>query len=145
MIEPVFVDTNVLVYRFDAAHPEKQRAAEAWLERLWETRTGRLSFQVLREFYITVTKKLAGRLDSGQARLAVRSLLAWHPAPSSSRIIETAWDLEDRHSVSWWDALIIAAAQEQSCSILLTEDLQEDQRFGSLRVVNPFSTTPDDV
>jgi predicted nucleic acid-binding protein len=106
MIEPIFVDTSVLVYRFDAAKPGKQGTADAWLARLWETRSGRLSYQVLREFYVTVTKKLTKVLDRNQARRAVRSLMAWNPVPSNDRIIETAWDLEDRFSLSWWDALI---------------------------------------
>ena len=145
MTEPVFVDTNVLVYRFDAAKPEKQGAADAWLVRLWETRNGRLSYQVLREFYVTVTKKLTGSLERDQARRAVRSLMAWNPVPSSDHVIEAAWDLEDRYSLSWWDALIVAAAREQSCAILLTEDLQHGQDFGGVRVVNPFVTDPDEV
>lgn len=145
MSEPVFVDTNVLVYRFDAAKPEKQRAAEAWLSRLWENRAGRLSYQVLREFYVTVTRKLTDSLDTDQARRAVRSLMAWNPVPSDDRLIESAWDLEDRYALSWWDALIVAAARRQSCAILLSEDLQEGQDLGAVRVVNPFSTEPDSL
>ena len=145
MIEPVFVDTNVLVYRFDAGKPDKQRAAEAWLSRLWETRAGRLSYQVLREFYVTVTRKLTKSLDTDRARRAVRTLLAWDPVACNERIIASAWDLEDRYSLSWWDALIVAAAREQSCPILLSEDLQTGQDLGGVRVVNPFAAKPGEV
>jgi len=140
MIEPIFVDTNVLVYRFDAAKPEKQRAAKAWLSRLWERRAGRLSYQVLREFYVTVTRKLTNSLDTDHARRAVRSLMTWNPVPSDDRLIESAWDLEDRYELSWWDALIVAAARRQSCSVLLSDDLQDGQDLGGVRVVDPFST-----
>ncbi|MCU0302653.1 MAG: PIN domain-containing protein [Thermoanaerobaculales bacterium] len=145
MIEPVFVDTNVLVYRFDAGRPEKQRVAEAWLTRLWDTRSGRVSFQVLREFYVTTTRKLATPLATEHARRAVRSLLAWNPAPSSGGLLETAWELEDRFSIAWWDALIVAAARDQACAILLTEDLQDGQDIAGVRVVDPFLHDPGDI
>lgn len=145
MTDPIFVDTNVLVYRFDAGQPEKQRRADAWLARLWRHRLGRLSFQVLREFYVTVTRKLPSPLEPETARRAVRTLHAWHPAADSHRIIDAAWSVEDRYSLSFWDALIIAAAHEQGCGFLLTEDLQDGQELAGVRVVNPFRHSPDDV
>ena len=145
MTEPVFVDTSLLVYRFDAGQPEKQKVADAWVSVLWETRTGRLSFQVLREFYITVTGKLARRLERETARRAVRALLAWNPTPSNERLISVAWEIEDRHAISWWDALIVAAAREQLCSVLLTEDLQDGQIVAGVQIVDPFTHDPSDV
>jgi predicted nucleic acid-binding protein len=145
MTELVFVDTNVLVYRFDIGKPDKQKAADAWVSRLWETHGGRLSFQVLREFYVTVTGKLPNKLETGAARNVVRTLLAWKPIACSDRIIGSAWEIEDRYSISWWDALIVAAAREQACTILLTEDLQDGQVLAGVRVTNPFSVVPGDL
>jgi predicted nucleic acid-binding protein len=145
MTEPVFVDTNLLVYRFDAGHPEKQKVADQWISLLWQSRAGRLSYQVLREFYVTVTAKLTRSLERKTARKAVRALLAWKPIPSSERLVSSAWEIEDRYAISWWDALIVAAAHEQSCAILLTEDLQDGQNLAGVRVVDPFSHDPDDV
>lgn len=142
MTETVFVDTNVLVYRFDTGKADRQGQADAWLTRLWETRSGRLSHQVLREFYVTVTRKLANPLDINDARDAVRALLAWKPPADRDRTMSLAWEIEDRYAISWWDALIVAAAVEQSCSILLTEDLQDGQEIAGVRVVDPFTHAP---
>jgi len=145
MTELVFVDTNVFVYRFDAGKPEKQKAADAWVARLWETHSGRLSFQVLREFYVTVTRKLPNQLETEAARNVARALLAWKPAACSDRIMGSAWEIEDRYSISLWDALIVAAAREQACTILLTEDLQDGQVLAGVRVTNPFLNAPEKV
>jgi predicted nucleic acid-binding protein len=142
MTAKVFVDTNVLVYSRDSTEVEKQRQAMEWLASLWRGRNGRLSFQVLQEYYVTVTEKLEPGLDAAAARADVRSLLAWGPLPVDARTVETAWAIQDRYSLSWWDALIVSAAQVADCRLLLSEDLQDGQEFGGLRVVNPFRTSP---
>ena len=143
MTAKVFVDTNVLVYSRDASEPSKQGRAMAWMSHLWGTRTGRLSFQVLQEFYSTVTQKLDPGLDVETARRDVRLFLSWQPIAVDARVIERAWHLQDRHSLSWWDALIIAAAHLTDCRYLLTEDLQADQRYGDIRVIDPFRVSPE--
>ena len=145
MNAPVFVDTNVLVYRLDSTEPEKQRRAEEWLTLLWRERRGRVSWQVLNELYVTVTGKLDRPLPSGEARAVVRALLAWSPVCEDGEILETAWRMQDRYSLSWWDALIVAAAGRSQCRILLTEDLQEGQSFDGVVVVNPFTRRPDEL
>ncbi|MEE9183234.1 MAG: PIN domain-containing protein [Acidimicrobiia bacterium] len=141
----IFVDTNVLVYRRDAGQGEKQARAEAWMERLWAGRNGRLSYQVLQEYYVTVTSKLSPGLDPESARNDVRSLLAWHPVTVDAGVVEGAWVIQDRYGLSWWDALIVAAAQVADCRFLLTEDLQDGQELGEVRVVSPFSNSPESV
>lgn len=137
----VFVDTNVLVYARDASEPEKQRQAAGWMDHLWRAGTGRLSFQVLQEFYVTVTQKLKPGLPPDRARRDVRSLLAWRPVAADPHLIEGAWAIQDRYSISWWDALIVSAAQIAGCRYLLSEDLQ-GQDFARLRVIHPFLQTP---
>jgi predicted nucleic acid-binding protein len=145
MTETIFVDTNVLVYRRDSAQGEKHAQAQNWMERLWAERCGRLSYQVLQEYYVTVTSKLKPGLDSESARNDVRSLLAWHPVTVDAGVVESAWVIQDRYQLSWWDALIVAAAQVANCRFLLTEDLQEGQELGRVRVVNPFNVSPGSV
>lgn len=132
----VFVDTNVLIYAVDEAHPKKQAAAAAWRAALWKTQRGRVSFQVLQEFYVKVTQKWPE--TSGQARAEVRDLLTWNPVAVNSDMMESAWKLQDRFRFSFWDSLIVAAAQAAECRYLLTEDLQHDQELDGLTVVNPF-------
>jgi len=141
----VFVDTNVLVYCRDASEPEKQAKAAAWMAALWERRVGRLSYQVLQEFYVTVTAKLAPGLAPGAARRNVRALLSWHPLPVDTRVLEGAWLLQDRYGFSWWDALIMAAAQAAGCRYLLSEDFQTGMEVGDLMVIHPFQITPADL
>jgi len=143
MTAKVFVDTNVLVYCRDASDPEKQRRALGWMEALWEGRTGRLSFQVLQEFYVTVTVKLDPGLSPELARLSVRLLQAWKPVAVDSRLLEEAWRIQDRFRLRWWDSLIVAAAQMSDCRYLLSEDFQEGMEMGDLKVINPFLNNPE--
>jgi predicted nucleic acid-binding protein len=145
MSERVFVDTNVLVYARDASEPEKQPRAREWLERLWMERSGALSFQVLQEFYVTVTQKLEPGLEASLARSDVRSLLAWRPISADPFLLEDAFALEDRHSISWWDALIVAAARMARCRYLISEDLQDGKEYEGLTIVNPFLRSPAEV
>lgn len=139
----VFVDTNVLVYARDATEPAKHQKARAWMAHLWSARRGRLSTQVLQEFYVTVTEKLDPGLDRQAARDDLRSLLTWRPVTLDASVFEAAWRVQDRYGLSWWDSLIAGAAEMAGCAYLLTEDLQDDQQLGPVRVINPFRVPPD--
>ncbi len=136
-----FVDTNILVYYRDASEPQKRSIAADTLAVLWEKRIGRLSFQVLNEFYVTVTRKLNPGLSHESARLDVKNLMSWNPAILDRRLIENSWFIQDHYSISWWDSLIVAAAQRLNCSILLTEDLQHEQILDGVTIINPFLTS----
>lgn len=139
----VFVDTNVLLYAEDTAHKAKHQTARDWLRALWLRRTGRLSMQVLNEFYVNATRKLKPPMPLGDARAEVRRYQRWQPWLNDHATVESAWAAESRFRLSYWDALMVAAAQQQACTILLTEDLQHDQRLDGLRVVNPFLVGPE--
>jgi predicted nucleic acid-binding protein len=139
----VFVDTNVLVYAEDRAHPDKHLAARRWLRELWMRRQGRLSTQVLNEFYVTVTRKLVPAMPAGDARAEVRRFQRWQPWLPDHATVESAWAVESRFGLHFWDALMVASAQQQGCRWLLTEDLQHDQAFDTVRVVNPFVAGPE--
>ena len=147
MTGQVFVDTNVFVYRHDGSDPSKQSRAEQWIRLLVRSRTGRLSFQVLQELYATLTRKRLN-LARPYAREIVEVLAEWEPVAVDHALLDRAWLLEERHTLSWWDSLIVAAAQTCECSVLLTEDLQDGYEFDEVRVVNPFASpdlTPAEV
>jgi len=116
-----FVDTNVLVYARDATDPEKLNRAKDWLTLLWELRAGRLSYQVLQEYYITVTRKLSPGMPELEAQDDVRAFFAWEPVVTNSEILEGAWSVQQRYGLNWWDALIVSAARAAQCQYLLTD------------------------
>ena len=140
--QPTFVDTNVFLYHWDASDPSKQRAAGEWIRVLADGRHGRVSFQVLAEFYVNATQKLRKPLDRGLARDYVRDLFAWMPVRIDGGLLDAAWLVQERFQLSWWDALVVAAAYASGCRTLLSEDFQAGQDFDGLRVVNPFATAP---
>lgn len=145
MTERVFVDTNVLVYARDGGEPEKQPQALAWLRHLWKTGGGVLSFQVLQEFYVTVTHKLDPGMPARTARAEVRDLLSWRPLATDENVLEAAWALQDRYSLSWWDSLIAGAGRVAGCRYILSEDLQDGQDLEGSKVLDPFAHTPESV
>jgi predicted nucleic acid-binding protein len=137
---PVFVDSNVFLYAVDEADPDKQRIASNWRAELWKSRRGRVSFQVLGEFYVNALRKRPAARD--EARAEVRDLLAWNPVVTDAALLQRGWKIQDRYQLSYWDALIVAAAGASSCRYLLTEDLQAGQKFDGVEVVNPFLRGP---
>jgi predicted nucleic acid-binding protein len=139
MTGPVFVDTNVFVYARDASEPAKQSAAEHWVRQLWMEQRGRTSTQVLSEFYTTVTRKLDPGIHADAAWQDVVTLFAWQPQVTDRDLLTRARELERRFRLHWWDSTIVAAAQMQRCTILLSEDLQSGMRFGETMVLNPFT------
>ena len=139
----VLVDTNVLLYSEDRADISKHQAARAWLRELWLRRRGRVSTQVLNEFYVNATRKLQPPMPAGDARAEVRRYQRWNPWVCDHATVENAWAIESRYQLSWWDALVVASAQQQGCACLLTEDLQHDQQIDGVRIVNPFIVGPE--
>jgi predicted nucleic acid-binding protein len=139
MAAPVFVDTNVLLYARDASEPAKQRLAAAWMASLWRERTGRTGIQVLSEYYVNATRKLRPGLAPEIAWDDVRALMSWQPQAMDVSVLETGREIERRHRLGWWDCLVVAAAQTQGCVLLLSEDLQDGMKFGTLTVRSPFT------
>ncbi len=145
MTAPVFVDTNVLVYARDSRVGGKQKRAHEWLGFLWETRRGRLSRQVLQEYYVTLTRKLKPGLSPEEARADVRALFHWLGPIDAESLIECSWDLQERFSVSFWDALIASAAKNLGCAFLLTENLSAGQDLDGVEVISPFERSPSEL
>jgi predicted nucleic acid-binding protein len=138
MSELVFVDTNVFIYAKDDADEVKRGLALEWLEVLWRDQRGRTSIQVLNEYYAALTLKSRFNVPRESVWGDVCELLEWKPQELDIEVLTQAHSLEGRFLLSWWDCLIVAAAQVQGCALLLTEDLQDGQRFDSVVARNPF-------
>jgi predicted nucleic acid-binding protein len=133
-----FFDTNILVYSRDLSEPVKHEIAFDVVREAWEDRSGRISTQVLNEFYVTVTQKLDPGLSTDEAWIDINALAAWQPVAIDMECLRTARQVQLRHDTSWWDALIIAAAYLSESRILLSEDLNHGQVYMDIEVVNPF-------
>jgi len=131
-----FFDTNVLVYADDKAAPAKQRRALDLIAEHRRARTGVVSLQVLQEYFVTVTRKL--HLDPRIARRKVELIAEFDVASPEVADILAAIDLHRLHGVSFWDALVLRAAKQAGCSILLSEDMQGNREIDGLQIVNPF-------
>lgn len=131
-----FIDTNILLYRASTAEDElpKRRVAESLLRR---ADIG-LSAQVLAEFYHNAVNKPGLRLPPATARAIVEALTTLPVVPITTEVVLTAIRMRDRHQISYWDAAILAAAQELSATIVLSEDLNHGQTYDGVTVLNPF-------
>jgi predicted nucleic acid-binding protein len=134
-----FVDTNVLVYAHDRSETRKQPLAQALLEGLWASRMGTLSTQVLQEFYVVATRKLDPPMSRRAAREIVALYAAWPLVQVDLALILVASELEERHKLSFWDALVVEAARRADATRIVTEDLQAGRHIGGVRIENPFS------
>jgi len=134
-----FVDTNTLVYARDSREPFKQARASEWIGLLWREGAGRTSTQVLSEYYVVVTHKLIPRVSPDEAWDDTRMLFAWEPQPIDATLLARAREIEQRWQLSWWDSMVVAAAQLQGCALLLTEDLQDGAQYGGVTVHSPFT------
>ena len=134
-----FLDTNVLVYAHDRSETRKQPIAQALLDVLWRTRSGALSTQVLQEFYVVTTRKFDPPMRRGAAREIVALYGEWPIVQVDVALILAASKLEERHTFSFWDALVVEAARRCGATRLLTEDLQAGRRIGGISIENPFA------
>ena len=135
----LFVDTNVFIYARQAGEPVKRRLAQAWIDHAWREQSGRTSMQVLSEYYVNVTRKIDPARDAHDAWDDVEALMTWNPIPVDRALLEAGRHVEARYRLSWWDSLIVAAAQLQGCTLLLTEDLQDGASYGGVTVRSPFT------
>ena len=138
--ERFFADTNLLLYALDRTAPAKRKQAATWLDWLWTTGAGRLSWQVLHEFYWNAVRKMG--VPVADARAAVQAFALWQPLEATLGLVQRAWAFSDRAGLAYWDALIVAAAERSGASYLLSEDLPAGQSFGSVMVLDPFRCDP---
>ena len=134
-----FVDTNVLVYAFDASAGAKHTTAQDLLERLWNTGTGCLSVPVLQEFYVTVTCKVTQPLSMDDAAERLREFASWKVFAPTVTDVLAAVALQKQARLNFWDAMVVEAASESGCDVLWTEDLNDGQLLRGVRIRNPFA------
>ncbi len=135
-----FVDSNVLLCAHDARNQLKQHQAESWLEWLWQHAAPHVSWQVLQEFYANAVLKM--RVPPLYARKVVSLWSEWNPPEVTLGLLERAWFWSDQANISFWDSMIVAAAERARCRWLLSEDFQAGREFGDLTIVNPFEHEP---
>jgi predicted nucleic acid-binding protein len=139
MSDRFFLDTNIFVYSFDQAAEAKARKAAQLIRKALTTREGVISFQVVQEFYNVALRRFSQPMTRGNAEqylaTVFRPLLGVHSSPA---LYSEALQLQAQSGLSWYDSLIVSAAIQARCDFLFTEDMQHGQRFGSLRVANPF-------
>ena len=136
----VFVDTNILIYAHDLdAGPRNALSADI-LRDLWENRIGIISTQVLQEFYVNVTRKIENPLPKSKARGIIESYLAWPVELNDAKTVLAASEIEERHMLSFWDALIVASARNVEAEKILTEDLNHGQQIEGILIENPFAS-----
>jgi predicted nucleic acid-binding protein len=135
----VFADANFLLYVRDEREPAKQARASAWHESLWQEGLGRTSMQVVSEYYVNLKRMAGSRMTQDDAWTHASRYLAWNPRAIDEEVLRTARQVERRYRISWWDSMIVAAAQLQDCALLLTEDLQDNGVYGTVTVRSPFT------
>jgi predicted nucleic acid-binding protein len=138
MSDRYFVDTNILMYAHDSAAGDKHARAKALVEELWRERKGVVSTQVLQELAVNLRRKAARPLDAKATREIVADYLTWQVVVNGGESILEALDIEARFQISFWDALVVQAAQASGAEILYSEDLSDGQSYGSVRVINPL-------
>jgi predicted nucleic acid-binding protein len=138
MSDKCFVDTNVLVYAHDRTTGAKHERAQALIEQLWNSGNGVLSTQVLQELCINLRRKAQNPLPLDEVRLLIREYSTWEVVTNTAESVLRALEIEMRYKTSFWDALILQAAEEAGAAILYSEDLAAGQRYGTIQVVNPL-------
>ena len=138
MSDKCFVDTNILVYAHDRSSGIKNQRAQLLIEELWNAGTGVLSTQVLQELCINLRRKAGNPLPVEEVRRLIREYSTWEVVTNTPASVLGALEIETRYKTSFWDALILQAAEDAGVSILYSEDLASGQRYGAVRVVNPL-------
>ena len=138
MAEKYFVDTNILIYAHDRAAGMKHERARQLIERLWTNGQGVLSTQVLQELCVNLRRKVANPISVDELRGLIRDYLSWEIVTNSPEAVIQALEIEVRYQTSFWDALILQAAEQAGAAALYSEDLAGKQRYGAVQVVNPL-------
>ena len=138
MADKYFVDTNILIYAHDHSAGVKHERARRLIEHLWATGQGVLSTQVLQELCVNLRRKVSPQVPLDEVRRLVQDYLSWEIVVNGPESAIQALEIEARYKTSFWDALILQAAEQSGASILYSEDLATKQRYGTVEVLNPL-------
>jgi predicted nucleic acid-binding protein len=133
-----FVDTNVLVYAYDQSAGIKHQIAQKLLQELWLSQQGCLSIQILQEFYVTATRRIARPLSSELAEQIVSDLSQWRVHVPTAQDVITAIQWQRRYQISFWDAFVVFCAERAGCYCVWSEELNAGQSYHGVQVLNPF-------
>jgi predicted nucleic acid-binding protein len=143
MPDKYFVDTNILLYAHDHSAGSKHERARQLIERLWASGQGVLSTQVLQELCINLRRTTARPLPVEEVRQLIQDYLSWEIVVNTPASVLRALEIEVRYKISFWDALVLQAAESSGAAVLYSEDLAAGQKYGPVQVVNPLTTVPD--
>jgi predicted nucleic acid-binding protein len=138
MSDKYFVDTNILMYAHDMAAGAKHERAKALVEELWRKRSGVVSTQVLQELCVNLRRKARRPLHLKATREIIADYLAWEVVTNTGESILDALELQERYRISFWDALVLQAAEACGATLLYSENLSDGQSYGGVRVANPL-------
>ncbi len=138
MSDKYFVDTNILIYAHDRSTGIKHDRAKELIERLWHSGQGVLSTQVLQELCINLRRKLAKPLPVEEIRRLIQDYLSWEIVVNTPESVLQALEIELRYKTSFWDALVLQAAESAGATVVYSEDLAAGQKYGVVQVVNPL-------
>jgi predicted nucleic acid-binding protein len=138
MARKYFVDTNILMYAHDLSQGTKHQRAQKLMDDLWATGEGVLSTQVLQELCVNLRRKAKLPFSMDEMRSLIRDYKSWHVVVNTPESLLRALEIEDRYQISFWDALILQAAEFAGADIVYSEDLSNGQHYGSIQVVNPL-------
>jgi predicted nucleic acid-binding protein len=133
-----FVDTNILLYAHDVSDPAKNRKAVELLTQLWADGNGVLSTQVLQEFAANLQRRISLTMTYAEVRRRIELYLEWKVVVNGGGAVLRGLEVQERNQISFWDAMIVQAAESAGCEVLYSEDLSHGQEYGGVLVVNPF-------
>jgi predicted nucleic acid-binding protein len=139
MSDKAFLDTNILVYAHEPETGIKHERARALVETLWNAGGGVLSTQVLQELSVNLRRKTAKPWTVEETQSLILDYMGWEIVVNTPNSVIEALTIEAQFQVSFWDALILHAAERSGAAILYSEDLSDGQTYGSVRVVNPLT------
>ena len=138
MSTKAFLDTNILVYAFDSSCPEKQRCAQSCIQDGLLQENSVVSPQVLSEFFVVVTRKIAKPISTSGAMEIIETLKSLVAVDIDYAMVVRAIQAQMKFKISYWDGQIIAAAERAQCKRILSEDLNAGQTYWGIQVENPF-------
>lgn len=133
-----FVDTNVLVYAYDASAGRKSIVANKLISDLWRSSKGCLSIQVLQEFHNVVTRKLIRPLSLSESRLILEDFSTWKIHKPEVDDVLSAIRFQENYQITFWDSLVVQSANQLGCAVIWSEDLTHEQYYGNCQLLNPF-------
>jgi len=138
MTDSIFLDTNILVHAYDKHYPKKQATAQVLLKEGIETESVVLSSQVLGEFFVVITHKIKNPISAEEAQKIIALLGILQIVDVDLSLVNLAVENHKKYGISYWDSLILAAAERAGCKRVMTEDLNHGQEYNSVLVENPF-------